>query len=171
MQGYASPEKTSISKESYESENAGLCTDVQNDARTGGEDWHKSDTSGSLGVHDLDTKNPGALAGASGAYWNGYSLSEIEYQTNLHPAMALTLAIVKCVKAGYRVEACEIISGALEEYALDMPIAPMFGIMDQASFWADMSTQDEAKAYALACYNRMTPANRAAFLGYVRRAQ
>jgi antirestriction protein len=81
--------------------------------------------------------------------------------------MALCLAIVKCVKAEGRVEACEIMAGALEQYALEWPIAPMLGIMDQASFWADMATQDEAKAYALACYNRLTPANKAAFRDYI----
>jgi hypothetical protein len=102
-----------------------------------------------------------------GAMWNGYSVSEIQYQTNLTPAMALVLAIVKCD----RLEACQIMEQVLDELAMDMPISPLFGtsIMRQAVFWSDMATQNEAKAYALACYNRLTPANQAALLHYINR--
>jgi hypothetical protein len=117
-------------------------------------------------VSNADNKakeNPASTGMDHGAMWNGHSVSEIQYQTNLPPAMALVLAIVKCD----RLDACEIMEQVLEELALDMPIPPFLGIMDQAAFWADMATQREAKAYALACYNRLTPDNQAAFLNYV----
>ena len=47
------------------------------------------------------------------------------------------------------------------------PIAAFASIMEEASFWADMASTAELKAYALACYNRMAPSDRAAFLNYV----
>jgi hypothetical protein len=50
-----------------------------------------------------------------------------------------------------------------------MPTAPLFSHMDQAVFWADLATQAELKAYALACFNRLRPTDQAAFLGYVQR--
>jgi hypothetical protein len=54
-----------------------------------------------------------------------------------------------------------------DELALDMPIAPLFGIMEQAAFWAHMATQDELKAYFAACYSRFNPKNKAAALAFV----
>jgi hypothetical protein len=50
-----------------------------------------------------------------------------------------------------------------------MPIAPLFNFMDEATFWADMATRAERKAYALACFNRLHAADQAAFLAYVQR--
>ena len=49
------------------------------------------------------------------------------------------------------------------------PIAPLFNTMDEASFWADMASNDELKAYALACFNRMFEPDRVSFLDYVQR--
>lgn len=50
------------------------------------------------------------------------------------------------------------------------PDAPLFSEMDQAAFWADMASENELKAYALACFNRMSPGDQCAFLEHVRRA-
>ena len=47
------------------------------------------------------------------------------------------------------------------------PIAPLFNPMDEAAFWADMASAGELKAYALACFTRLSPGNQAAFLDYV----
>jgi len=82
--------------------------------------------------------------------------------------MALCLAIVKFVKAVGHAETCEILAKALVQLSIEMPGAPLFSVMDQATHWAGMATQDEARAYALASYNRMTPRNQAAFLAYVK---
>lgn len=49
------------------------------------------------------------------------------------------------------------------------PIPPLFGIMDAATDWAEWASITELKAYALACYNRLPPADRAAFLACVGR--
>ena len=48
-----------------------------------------------------------------------------------------------------------------------MPGAPFFGVMDEAAFWADRATVQERKAYALACYARLSERDRAAFLKHV----
>ena len=47
------------------------------------------------------------------------------------------------------------------------PIAPLFNHMDEAAFWADMAEPDELRAYALACFNRMSHPEQVAFLAYV----
>ena len=43
------------------------------------------------------------------------------------------------------------------------PIAPFLSYMDEASFWADMATPDELKAYSVACYLRLSARDRMAF--------
>lgn len=47
------------------------------------------------------------------------------------------------------------------------PQAAFLGIMDQASFWADLASQEERDAYMLASFNRSPAPRRAAFLEYV----
>lgn len=48
-----------------------------------------------------------------------------------------------------------------------MPGAAFLGEMDEAAFWADLATVQERKAYALACYTRLSNRDRAAFLAHV----
>ena len=48
-----------------------------------------------------------------------------------------------------------------------MPGAPFLGTMDEAESWADLATVQERKAYALACYIRLSERDRAAFLAHV----
>ena len=43
------------------------------------------------------------------------------------------------------------------------PNAPFLSYMDEASFWADMATPDELKAYSVACYLRLSACDRLAF--------
>jgi hypothetical protein len=43
------------------------------------------------------------------------------------------------------------------------PIAPFQSVMDEASFWADLASADELKAYSVACYLRFSKRDRAAF--------
>ncbi len=49
-----------------------------------------------------------------------------------------------------------------------MPCAPFLGVMDEASFWAELATVQERKAYALACFTQLSPQDRAAFLAHVK---
>ncbi|MEG3663074.1 hypothetical protein [Celeribacter halophilus] len=48
------------------------------------------------------------------------------------------------------------------------PQAPLFGVMDQAAFWADMAEPEELEAYCLASFNAMQRPRQAAFLDFVR---
>ncbi|WBU53511.1 hypothetical protein [Paracoccus sp. SCSIO 75233] len=56
---------------------------------------------------------------------------------------------------------------AMQEQPAGQPIPPLMGYMDEASFWADLACREELKAYALACYTRLTPADQRAFLEFV----
>lgn len=82
-------------------------------------------------------------------------------------ARALCEAIGDC----HPQDACEVMAAALADLSAGMPIAPLFDVMGEARSWAEFATRAEVKAYALACYRRMSPADQAAFLAYVGRAQ
>lgn len=47
------------------------------------------------------------------------------------------------------------------------PQAPLFGVMDQAAFWADMAEPEELDANCLACFEAMSRDRQVAFLEYV----
>lgn len=162
MAGYAPPEKTSISNDNYNAESVGECSDAQNDARTGAEDWHKPDTSGSGGVHDLDTKNPGAREGATGANHESQSSAK-GYLERLIGARNLQAAIDACDPA----LAAIIMDRALDNLRIGEPGASLFNAMDEAVHWASWATPTDHKAYCLASYNAMPPKARASFLSYV----
>ncbi|MBN2629102.1 MAG: hypothetical protein JXR75_01020 [Rhodobacteraceae bacterium] len=110
-------------------------------------------------------ENPGALAGATGADQFKSGIPEY-YSTNLSPTMALCLAIVKCDPH----DAALIIEKALSDLTFGEPRPTLFHVMDDASWWADYATPAELKAYALACFNRLSGADQRAFLAYVQGA-
>ena len=60
-----------------------------------------------------------------------------------------------------------VLDAALGRFGAGMPQSPLFNHMDQAAFWADQATPDEADAYCFASFNRMAPARQSAFLGFV----
>lgn len=62
---------------------------------------------------------------------------------------------------------CELLSPS----GAGVPVVPLFGVMEQASFWADFATRDELKAYCLASYTRLPASDQEAFLRYVRGVQ
>lgn len=110
-------------------------------------------------------ENPGALAGATGADQHGEEVSfkTEHYRNRAKAATALCHAIADCDPD----DAAQIMAAALSDLSAGMPIAPLFGVMEQAAFWADLATPPELDAYALAGTNRMAPARRAAFLAYL----
>ena len=60
----------------------------------------------------------------------------------------------------------------LDELRPGWPQVPFLcGVMEEAAFWADMASRVELKAYCLATFQRMTPADQAAFLGYVQQKE
>ena len=108
-------------------------------------------------------ENPGALAGATGAHSIDRQFTIDFYRNRAKSAMTLGLAIADCHPA----DACEIMEAALSDLMVGNPLAALFGEMDAATHWADLATQNQAKAYALACYKRMHPSNQAAFRRYI----
>jgi len=112
---------------------------------------------------DLANENPGALAGATGADDIGLTFTTEEYRTRAIAATALGYAIANCDPE----DACALMEAALDDLRAGMPIAPFGGIMDQARFWADMATRNERKAYAIACFDRLSAADQSAFLAHV----
>lgn len=111
----------------------------------------------------LENENPGALAGATGADQLGTSFRTEEYQRRAEAATALCLAIAECEPE----DAGPILEAALLSLGAGQPIPPLLSLMEEASTWADFATGAERKAYALACFTRMPPADRAGFLAYV----
>ena len=51
--------------------------------------------------------------------------------------------------------------------AAGSPLPPFLAPMDDARFWASLATRRELKAYALASFEAMQPADQAAFLDHV----
>lgn len=60
-----------------------------------------------------------------------------------------------------------LLEAALGYLRAGPPVPPFTGVMAEASQWADWASPAERKAYALACFTRLSPADRGAFLGYV----
>jgi hypothetical protein len=50
-----------------------------------------------------------------------------------------------------------------------MPGAPLFTHLDEAGLWSDLATREELKAYCLASFERLSPADQSAFLAHVQR--
>ncbi len=51
------------------------------------------------------------------------------------------------------------------------PLPPFLGGMEDARHWASCATENELKAYALACYEAMPPRDKAAFLRHISTAK
>ena len=96
----------------------------------------------------------------------GYVFKTDHYRKRAAAASDLCKAIADCDPA----DACEIMAAALADLSAGMPMAPLFGHMDQATFWASMATRPERKAYALAAFLTLTPKEQAGFLAYVQRS-
>ena len=110
---------------------------------------------------------PGALAGATVANKTGPVFQNQSFRMRAEAATSLCLAIGNCHPS----DACEIMAAALVDLSAGMPIAPLYSPMEAAAFWADLATRAELKAYALACFTRLSKADQAAFLRYVGAAQ
>ena len=54
--------------------------------------------------------------------------------------------------------------------ALGLPLPPLVseGLLDDARWWAARAPAEEIRAYALACFERMSPSDRAQFAEFVR---
>ena len=93
----------------------------------------------------------------------GYVFKTEFYRKRAEAASDLCDAIADCDPS----DACEIMAAALADLSARMPMAPLFGYMDQATFWASRATPPERKAYVLATFLSLPASDRANFLGYV----
>ena len=85
------------------------------------------------------------------------------YRKRAEAASGLCEAIADCHPS----DACEIMAAALADLSAGMPNAPLFGYMDQATFWADRSPVAELKAYCLASFLSLPQPDQRAFLAHV----
>lgn len=79
-----------------------------------------------------------------------------------------------CERAGMAVAALRSLPN---DYALDTaaaalgskgsPLPPFLGGMEDARWWASYATQQELKAYALACFEALPPQDQAAFFRHI----
>lgn len=93
--------------------------------------------------------------------------SDDRLEADMAAAMALADAAADC-NPRHRVRLLE----RLAEQWRPGPFVGSVGgpIMEETRIWASMASRSEVKACALACWNRMTEADRKAFLEHVSRA-
>lgn len=115
-------------------------------------------------LSNAENGNPGALAGATGADLNGSRVDANYTLTRRAAAIALADAAADCppeIRA-------RLLERLLDQFRPAWPMPAFMGrVMEEAGFWADMASRAELKAYALACYRRMPPQDRIAFIDYL----
>lgn len=112
-----------------------------------------------------ETKNPGALAGATGADRKTDTFTGQYYRKRADAATALCHAIAECDPR----DACQIMAAALDDLSAGMPGAPLFSYLDAANWWSDLASEPELKAYLLACWSRLSPRAQSNFLRFIER--
>lgn len=118
-----------------------------------------ADVGSNLG-NPVANENPGALAGATGADSTKNQFWTEEYRSRADAATMLCHAIANC----HRDDAVTILSAALVDLSGGMPLPIWIDALSDARAWAAFATEIERKAFALATFETMLPASRAAFL-------
>lgn len=115
----------------------------------------------------VDLTKENAASGASDHGVNNFVKRDIlqskEYQARLDSATVLAHAIADCDPR----DACKIMAAALSDLSVGSPIAPFVSIMAEAREWAACASTPQHKAYAVACYNELSPRDQAAFYSHV----
>ena len=139
---------------------------MQNDAGTVQDNSHKIRTACSADV-PAENENPGALAGATGDDLKDW-LSWIDHNIRRElTARALMEAVLACDPD----DRLDLLERFYEALRPGFPITAFGSVMDEAMFWADHASPAERKAYTLACFNRMSPADQSSFLNYVQQKE
>lgn len=121
----------------------------------------KSAASNEIGA--VDSEKPDALAGATGLEfedWLSWVDNNLQRESK---ARALAHAIVEC-DPDDRLEFIELVH---EFFSAGFPTVLLGSVMEAAVFWADRASRTERKAYCLACFNRLSASDKAAFLQHV----
>lgn len=113
-------------------------------------------------LFDPANENPGATAIATGDELQTIQIASPYYKMRAENATSLCLAIANC----HPQDACQIMDAALDDLGRGQPRPAMFSIMAEANEWAEFATRAEIKAYALACFNRLSATDRMALVAY-----
>ena len=93
--------------------------------------------------------------------WDGFT-TIISARLDPKERAALAWASLRSLDADDALNVAEaVLTGA------DYPLPPFLAPMEDARWWADLANRRERKAYALAAYEAMSPADQAAFLDHV----
>jgi len=79
-----------------------------------------------------------------------------------HELAALTYSFLRSMDPD---QAALVVEAAFDKP--DTPCVPLFSAMDEAAHWADWADYDSVKAFTLAGYNRLSPADQVDFLCHV----
>lgn len=122
----------------------------------------------------MKMETPARLADATGANVETASFYDETYRRDGDPAtaeMAIRAAAVRtagmAMLEAFPKDRLPLIEFLHDYFRAGMPPPVFGGVMAEASHWADWASTAELKAYALACFNRLSPADQQAFLGYV----
>ena len=107
-------------------------------------------------------ENLGALAGATEDELHTIHIASPYYKMRAENATSLCLAIANC----HPHDACQIMEAALDDLGRGQPRPAIFSVMAEANEWAEFATRAEIKAYALACFNRLSATDRMALVAY-----
>lgn len=112
--------------------------------------------------------NPGEILLAALTAHNacGWRWAADQWSASIHPEkrMAHALAaLAACEADDVATIADEALAGA------GSPLPHYLSEIDEASFWADMASVNELKAYAVACHLRLSPIDRRAFFDWAER--
>ncbi|GGE04858.1 hypothetical protein GCM10011345_07940 [Gemmobacter megaterium] len=99
----------------------------------------------------LKKKNPGALAGATGAAFGKAIFKTETYRNRAASATRLCAAIAECD----RDDAVFIMSAALADLRAGSPVPHLLAIEAEAASWASFAAPFELLAYLRACLDRL----------------
>ncbi|MBU3028961.1 hypothetical protein [Paracoccus marinaquae] len=108
-------------------------------------------------------ENPDALAGAIGADLHSW----FEWIDTSTRREAAARGLLEAVLACDRRDRVPLMERFIEALRPGQPVPAFDSVMAEASHWADWASAAELKAYALACYTRLSASDQHAFLGYV----
>ena len=93
--------------------------------------------------------------------WGGFSVV-CRARLTICERAGLAVAALRSLPDDYALETAAAALGAMGD-----PLPPFLGGMEDARHWASWATENELKAYALACFEAMAPRDKAAFFRHI----
>ncbi|WP_224767380.1 hypothetical protein [Paracoccus yeei] len=110
-----------------------------------------------------ENESPGALAGATGTDIEGFWSLFDNNLTRQAQASRIIEAVLACEPA----DQVLFLETILDQIRPGWPKSFNIDVMEEAGWWADTATTPERKAYMLACYRRLSWADKQAFQTYI----